>query len=569
MCTTRGTPAAGPLNLFRPGSEPLDVTRLLRALVPVFVALAVVLGPAAPASAHATLVASTPEAGSVLRTAPAEVTLTFNEAIAAVPGRTQVLAPDGKRISTSVSVRGPVLTIKLRKPDRPLGTYLVSYRIVSGDSHPIGNALIFSVGAPSARPAETDPDEIHGSVAAAVPAAKFLSYAGVTLVVGPALFLALLWPRRLSRRGPIRLVRAGLAVTAAATLVALWAQAPYGSGAPLWDVSAGELSEVLDSGFGRTLLARLTVLAALAALLTPLLRGDGGRYRGAAVLLLGVGGLATWPLTGHAAVAPLSGAVVAAGAVHMAAMAVWLGGLVTLGVFLLRRAHHRVLGVLLPAWSRWATLAVVWLVGAGLVQAVVQVGSAGALVQTGYGRLLLAKVAILAAVLGAAAYARALVRRSRVSPGLRRTVGVEAAATAVVLALSAALVQATPGRSVTGGPVERPPDGVSETLTSPLYTLQFNIYPVELGEWNTVHGMTYTPEGKPLPADEWEVTTRFTGGPDLEPVTEPMLPLHPRNDALGSVTFPLPGTYEVSFTVRVGEIDRATVRTTVTVPPAG
>ncbi len=569
MCTTRGTPAAGPLNLFRPGSEPLDVTRLLRALVPVFVALAVVLGPAAPASAHATLVASTPEAGSVLRTAPAEVTLTFNEAIAAVPGRTQVLAPDGKRISTSVSVRGPVLTIKLRKPDRPLGTYLVSYRIVSGDSHPIGNALIFSVGAPSARPAETDPDEIHGSVAAAVPAAKFLSYAGVTLVVGPALFLALLWPRRLSRRGPIRLVRAGLAVTAAATLVALWAQAPYGSGAPLWDVSAGELSEVLDSGFGRTLLARLAVLAALAALLTPLLRGDGGRYRGAAVVLLGLAGLATWPLTGHAGVAPLPGAVVAAGVVHMAAMAVWLGGLATLGGFLLRRAHPRVLGVLLPAWSRWATLAVVWLVGAGAVQAVVQVGSVGALWQTGYGRLLLAKVGVLAAVLGAAAYARMLVRRARVSGGLRRTVGIEAAATTVVLALSAVLVQVTPGRSAATEPVERPTDGVSQTLTSDLYTLQFSIYPVELGEWNTVHGMTYTPEGKPLPADEWTVTTRFTGGPDLEPVTEPMLPLHPRNDALGSLTFPLPGTYEVSFTVRVGEIDRATVRTTVTVPPAG
>ena len=545
------------------------MTWLLRALVPVFVALGVVLGAGAPAQAHATLVSSTPEAGSVIGASPAEITLTFNEAIAAVPGRTQVLAPDGKRISESVSVRGTVLTIKLRRADRPLGTYLVSYRIVSGDSHPIGNALIFSVGAPSARPAETDPDSVHGSVAVAVPAAKFTSYAGLTLAAGPALFLALLWPRRLGRRGPIRLVRAGLALTAAATLVALWAQAPYGSGAPLWDVSAAELAGVLGSGFGLTLLARLAALAAVAALLTPLLRGDGGRARGAAVLLLAAGGLATWPLTGHAAVSPLAGVVVAAGVVHMAAMAVWLGGLVTLGVYLLRRAHPRALGVVLPVWSRWATLAVVWLVGAGIVQAVVQVGSPGALWQSGYGRLLLAKVAVLAVVLGAAAYARGLVRGARTG-GLRRTVAVEAAATTAVLALSAALVQATPGRNAATEQAERPADGVSQTLTSGLYTLQFNIYPVELGEYNTVHGMTYTPEGRPLPADEWTVTTRYTGaGAGLEAVTEPMLPLHPRNDALGSLTFPLPGTYEVSFTVRVGEIDRATVRTTVTVPPAG
>jgi copper transport protein len=225
--------------------------------------------------------------------------------------------------------------------------------------------------------------------------------------------------------------------------------------------------------------------------------------------------------------------------------------------------------VLLPVWSRWATLAVVWLVGAGVVQAVVQVGSPGALWQTGYGRMLLAKVAVLAAVLGAAAYARGLVRRAQAPAGLRRTVGVEAAGTVAVLALSAVLVQVTPGRSAVTGPVERPVDGVSQTLTSDLYTLQFTIYPVQLGEWNTVHGMTYTPAGRPLPAAEWTVTTRFTGGPGLEPVTEPMLPLHPRNDALGSLTFPLPGTYEISFTVRVTEIDRATVRTTVTVPPAG
>lgn len=571
-CTTPGIPAGERLNHFPAGSELSGVTSvpwLLRALVPVVVALGVVLGPAAPARAHATLVSSSPEAGSVIRASPAEVTLTFNEAISAVPGRTQVLAPDGKRISESVTVRGNVLTIRLRKADRPLGTYLVSYRIVSGDSHPIGNALIYSVGAPSARPAETDPDRVHDSVAAAVPAAKFLSYTGLTLAAGPALFLALLWPRRLSRRGPVRWVYAGLALTAAATVAALWAQAPYASGAPLWDVSATELTGVLGSTFGATLLARLGALAAIAALLPPLLRGAGGRYRAGAVIALGLAGLATWPLTGHAAVSPLPGAMVAAGVVHMAAMAVWLGGLLVLGGFLLRRAHPRALGVVLPVWSRWAALAVVWLVGAGVVQSVVQVGSPAALWQTGYGRTLLAKVAVLAAVLGAAAYARGLVRRSSAGAVLRRTVAVEAAATTVVLALSAVLVQVTPGRSDTGGPVERPPDGVSQTLTSPLYTLQFNIYPVELGEYNTVHGMTYTPEGKPLPADEWSVTARFTGGPDLEPVTQPMLPLHPRNDALGSVTFPLPGTYEISFTVRVGEIDRATVRTTVTVPAAG
>jgi copper transport protein len=250
-------------------------------------------------------------------------------------------------------------------------------------------------------------------------------------------------------------------------------------------------------------------------------------------------------------------------------MAVWLGGLVTLSVFLLRRRHQRALGVILPVWSRWATLAVVWLAGAGLVQAVVQVGAPAALWQTGYGRLLLAKAGLLAGVLLVAAYARRLVQKAHgpaAGPArLIRTVGVEIGATTAILALSAVLVQTTPGSAKDREVREPTGAGVSQTLTSNLYTLQFNIYPVELGEWNTVHGSTYTPEGKPLPAAEWTVTTRYTAE-NIEAVKSPMLPLPGRNDALGSLTFPLPGTYELTFTIRTTEIDQATVRTTVTVP---
>ncbi|GAA3351668.1 hypothetical protein GCM10020358_82230 [Amorphoplanes nipponensis] len=538
-------------------------------LVAAMIGLGALLLPAAPASAHAALTTATPEPGSVVASAPGEITLTFTEGFTAVPGRTQVLAPDGKRITGAVTASGPTLRIQVRRADQPLGTYLVSYRIISADSHPVGGALTFSVGAPSARPPESDPAGVHPSVAAAVPAIKVVGYAGLTLIVGPALLLALLWPRRVPRRGAVLLVRAGLLGTAASTLAALWTQAPNSSGAPLWDVSVTELADVLASPFGVILLARLAVLGAAAALLPPVLRGAGRRRHGAALLGLAAAGLTTWPLTGHAAESPLAAAVVAADVVHLAAMAVWLGGLVTLAVFLLRRAHPRVLGVILPAWSRWAMLAVVWLAGAGTVQAVVQVGSPGALWGTGYGRLVLAKAAILAGVLVAAFLARRLALRVPVSGAsaarLRRTVGIEVAATVVVLGLSAVLVQATPGRSATVEQAAGTGKGVSQTLTSPLYTLQYYVYPVELGENNTVHGFAYTPEGKPLPAAEWTVTARLQGR-DLEPVSAPMLPLHPRNDAVGALTFPLPGTYELSFTVRVSDIDQATVRTTITVP---
>jgi copper transport protein len=551
-------------------------------LLAVVVGLLALLAPAGPAAAHAAMIAANPDPGSIIGTSPAEITVAFSEAVAPVTGKVQVLAPDGKRISGTPSVRGVVLHIPVRRADRPLGTYLVSYRVISADSHPVAGAFTFSVGAPSARAPEPASDEVHPSVAVAVPVVRYVGYLGLILAIGPALFLALLWPRGSSRRGPVRLVRTGLVLIGLSTVAAIWLQGLLSSGAALTDGSGTGLADVLDSSLGRALTARLAILLVIAVLLVPLLNGQQrrtgqqhptgrqrptGRIRTGILLALTVAGLTTWPLSGHAAAAPFAAVVVAADVVHIAALAVWLGGLVTLAVFLLPRAHPRVLGVILPAWSRWAALAVTWLVGGGAVQAVVQVGSVGAIWTTGYGRLLLAKVVLLGLVLGIASYARRLVRRAQVPAGatrLRRTVGVEVAATAVILAVSAVLVQVNPGRTASAEQAADAVEGVSQTLTCPLFTLQFNIYPVQIGDSNTVHAYVYTADGKPLPAQEWSVTTVLLGR-NLEPVTTRMLAVPPHH-AIGAVTFPLAGVYEVRFTVRTTETDEATVATTVTVP---
>ena len=539
----------------------------MRVLLVLFVAFGALLAPAGPASAHAALVGSTPAPGSVIGSSPGEIVVTFSEAVTPVEGRVQVLDPAGKRISGTPTVAGDTLRIPVRRADQPLGTYLVSYRVISADTHPVGGAITFSVGAPSAAPAAAD-IKTHRSVAVATPVTHFLSYAGLVLAVGPALFLALLWPRRRARAGAARVAYAGLGLIFVSTLAALWTQAPASSGSALWDVSWTGLSQVLASPYGLTLSARLAVLAVLAGLLPPVLRGGYSKARGLTVLGLGLGALVTWPLTGHAAAAPLSPAIVASDVVHIAAMSVWLGGLLTLSVFLLRKTDPRVLGVLLPAWSRWAALAVVWLVAGGVVQAVVQVGSVPALWRTDYGRLLLAKVAVLAVTLSVAFVARRMVNRRQVvtsgASRLRRTVGIEVLATTVILGLSAVLVQVNPGRSASVDQGAVRDNGVSGTLTCPLYTLQFNIYPAKLGDNNTIHAFVYTPAGAPLPADQWTVTSRLLGR-DLEPVSEPLLPLQPRHHAAGAITFPYPGDYEIKFTVRIGELNEATVTTTIPV----
>ncbi|WP_460916908.1 copper resistance CopC/CopD family protein [Plantactinospora veratri] len=575
----------------------------------LFGAVAVLAGPARPAAAHAAVVGTVPQQQAVLGFSPTEVTITFSEPVALVPGRAQVLAPDGKRINDGeASVRDATLRIPIRVADRPLGSYLVSYRVISADSHPVAGSYTFAVGAASATPPEPADETVRPDVQVAMPTTRYLGYAGLVLLIGPALLLGLLWPRRLPRRGAVRLVRAGVALVAAGTLAGFWTQAPYTSGAGLLDVSAAELWQVLGSDFGLALAARLGILALVAALLPPVLAGRAGRGRVGLLVALGLAGLATWPLAGHAAASPTPLASGIAAVIHLAAMSVWLGGLVTLVCFPLRSAHPRVLAVVLPVWSRWAGIAVAWLVAGGVVQAVIEIGAPGALFGTGYGRLVLAKVALLALLLGAAGYARRLVRRrataalatapapatartellvpaGAVPPPtaparpagngdsgaaavagrrrLRRTVGLEVLVGLVVLGVSAVLVQTTPGRNAGIEAEIAASDTFAQTLSSPLYTLQFDIYPVQLGPNNTVHAYVYTPEGKPLPAVEWTLTAALPAQ-GVEPTDTPMLGVEPHH-AVGAVSFPIPGDWELRFTVRTSEIDQATVRTVVRV----
>src|SRR3954447_8276247 len=102
--------------------------RFLAACAGLFVGLSwVLLGPAAPASAHAALVGSDPADGAIVPDAPNKVTLTFSESVQLISGKIQVLAPDNSRADQGDPVQqGDTVTIPLRTGGGP-GTYLVSY----------------------------------------------------------------------------------------------------------------------------------------------------------------------------------------------------------------------------------------------------------------------------------------------------------------------------------------------------------------------------------------------------------------------------------------------------------
>jgi copper resistance protein D len=122
--------------------------------------------------------------------------------------------------------------------------------------------------------------------------------------------------------------------------------------------------------------------------------------------------------------------------IHLAAAGIWLGGLVPLGI-LLRRAgwpeganYIPLARTALPHFSQMGYAAVVLVALTGLVNSVFVVGSVKALLATPYGRLLVVKVALFAAMVGVA-----LVNRFRLVPRLS-----EATATVPLRALCRSVV---------------------------------------------------------------------------------------------------------------------------------
>lgn len=527
---------------------------------------------ATPASAHAYLVASDPAEGAVVASAPEQVTISFSEPVRLVADRVLVVGPDGERVDQGEPrPEGTEVVIPLDGEIEAQGTYLVSFRVISADSHPVAGSIAFSVGAPSELPAAPGFGQVDDpALRTAMGISRYAGYAGLVLVIGPALVLARLWPRRLPRRPVSRTLWVGLGLVGASTLAGLWLQGPYSTGEPLSGVSPGDVGQVLQSTYGQAHLVRLGVIVAVAVMLPPLMAGRAGRVDLTLLAVLGMVGLGTWPVAGHPVASPLPPVSIAATTIHLAAAAFWLGGLVVLVAFLLRLANRSELGAILPVWSGWAATAVVALLITGLIQAVIEIGTPGAVVTTSYGRFLLAKVGLVVVVIGTASFSRWLVRERQATlrpRAMRAAVTGEAALLAVVVAVSSALVQTTPARTEAaagqGATTFAAPAGDGFlTLTHDLFTLEVLVDPGEVGD-NTVHLYAYTANRQPLPVAEWAATAALPEA-GVEPLDIP-LQRFSDNHALGEVALPLAGEWELRFTVRVSESDQATVATTVSV----
>jgi methionine-rich copper-binding protein CopC len=118
--------------------------RLLFALAAL--ALVAVLG-AAPATAHSVLLQTSPARGATVASAPDSVALTFNEMPQGEFSTIHVTGPDGQRRDNGhVQVVNDVVTEPLGGT-RPAGRYVVDWRVVSADGHPVSGEFAFTARA--------------------------------------------------------------------------------------------------------------------------------------------------------------------------------------------------------------------------------------------------------------------------------------------------------------------------------------------------------------------------------------------------------------------------------------
>ncbi|MFF8357012.1 copper resistance CopC/CopD family protein [Streptomyces chartreusis] len=581
------------------------------------------LGGTGPASAHAALRATDPEDGSVLKSAPRDITLTFTESVGLLEDSFRVLDPDGRRLRTGEPEHargGGAETATVTLPAKLAeGTYTVAWRVVSADSHPVSGAFTFSVGKPSLTTATVDTGPAEDPATKSLyNIARYLAYLAVALLIGTATFMAVCRPPD----APVlhRLLRAGWWTLLGATLALLVLRAPYESGeGPLGALSADSVTRTLTGRPGEVLLARLALLlvAALYLLRLARLRKPFG-WAGAA---LAVGLAVTWAAGEHASAGIQVPVAMTSSALHLLATAVWLGGLTALLVTLYRA---RLTPAAVTRFSRVAFVSVTVLVVTGVYQSWRGLGSWDALTGTTYGRLLTLKLAAVVLLLAAAALSRrwtarlatvdaetaetvveaeAAVREKVPEPvggpslpagpeaapessgpepsapveagseqrsALRRSVLAEVAVGAAVLAVTTLLTSTLPGRAEAEAAAGTPAVVGASVTNVPFDVgtpgghgkVQVTIDPGRVGD-NSIEALVYGPDGGVSVVPELRISFTLPAK-DIGPVDAE---LTDKGGYWGNsfLNLPIAGKWEMKVTVRTTEVDQVSETRTVVI----
>lgn len=543
------------------------------------------VAPAGSAAAHATLVRTDPAHGDVLDTAPERITFSFNESVIGVPAGIKVFDATGAEVASTASVRASQLFVDLDEEVGD-GTLVVVWRLVSEDGHPIGGSLSFSVGAPSDVvdvPAAGADDGTEAPFVLGV--VRGLGYVGLLVAAGVAAFAVLFLPRdrgadrSRARLRPVARVAAGVAALGWGLTVPLVAL--YQLGLPLSALTEGSTWSALAPAeyvVPAAVVAGLGLAAwSLPASVAP------GPTRALLVLAGCALALAAPAFTGHTRAVTPEALVIGVDVLHLAAGALWLGGLVAIALVLGDLARGDAGAVVLGRFSTWAAGMLAVLVVAGSVLAWRIAGSWDALVGSGYGALLLVKVLAALVAVAIAAWNRfALLPRLRTAPRRRgrdrgmpatplvRTALAEAGVLVVVLLVTGFLVDRSPetAEAGTAGSVagsasgQAAGSGVEESVALGQITARITLDPPAVGPATLTITMT---DALGEPAEGYEAPRLSLTSAEVDLGEVQVASLGPGVYA-GEIVLPTGGEWEVQVSLRTTEFDNPVRTVTFQVP---
>lgn len=469
------------------------------------------------AAAHAVLVASHPAIGARVDRAPQTVTLTFDEPVETSAGSLRVFdAKGGSHTSGPVfHPGGDARSIAAHLGALQRGQFVVSWQVVSADSHIVDGAYAFGFGVPAGAAPVLYRDPASKDALVVV---RFLMLASVLVGTGLAIARAML----------------GTRVTASFDPFEIWAWITLASFALAdvlmrADIISGSPAAVFATRVG--MLRAVTIVAALAAIVT-----IAGKRRQVPLVMAAVVAALSLTLAGHAAVGEWAVIGVGADVFHLLAAAAWIGAL-TAALSLGSDADVRLITPI-------AGFAVVAIVLSGIVQTVRNVGSFSPLLSSAYGLAIDLKIGLLALTLVAALGARRALKRG--ARAFHNAIRFELLILTGVTAVTAVLVET---------PLPR------EAATLPPVTASFAVREVTVhvsaSPSDPLHWALYIngtdARGDPRALNGADVTLRDTdrkSGPLVVPLTR-----NASGAFAGNAALPWRGTWSALVSARVGEFD--------------
>lgn len=517
--------------------------RLLAALATLLLAA----GFASAAWAHAALVSVEPASGSMFAAAPKAVELRFNETV--TPGAIRLIDGTGRaRDDIRVSASGEAISVAM-PADLPSGTAVVSYRVISQDGHPVTGSVIFSIGMPTAT---KPPATVDGGLNVLIWLARVGLYVGLFVGVGGVFFAR--WVA--SSMIGVSVPRMALAFGFPSAIVSVGAL-----GLDLLGVPPAALATTGPWKVAFATSAGPALLVAFTAMLFASMALRSGSYARALAMIAFIGVGLSLAVTGHAATAPPEALTRPAVFLHGLAVAFWIGALAPLAALVSKSA-----AAAFPVVNRFSRIAmpvvgVLALTGLGL--AIVQLEKPAALIETRYGLILTAKLALVLVLLALAAFNRfrlspALATTRGAAPALKRSIVVECVIALVILAIVAGWRFTPPPRTIV------PETPLAIHIHGDKAMFQVLVFPGKVGLDDFVLQLM-TGEATPLTAKEATLTLSLPER-GIEPMEWKASPGPDGYWHVHKVELPFAGRWHVRIDALVTDFEQITLEDELDVP---